>query len=58
MGLAVKAVADGDAKAFISAGNTGALMALGLYFLKHFPAFLAQQSVLRFRRLRVASLCS
>ena len=37
MGLAVKAVAEGDAKACISAGNTGALMALGLVFLKTLP---------------------
>ena len=37
MGLAVKAVADGDAEACISAGNTGALMALGLVFLKTLP---------------------
>lgn len=37
MGLAVKAVADGEAQACISAGNTGALMALGLVRLKTLP---------------------
>lgn len=34
MGLAVKAVADGDADGCISAGNTGALVAMGMHFLK------------------------
>ncbi|MDG0970621.1 MAG: phosphate acyltransferase PlsX [Porticoccaceae bacterium] len=37
MGLALKAVADGEAHACISAGNTGALMALGLVRLKTLP---------------------
>lgn len=37
MGRAVKAVADQNADACISAGNTGALMALGLFNLKTLP---------------------
>lgn len=37
MGLAVKAVADGEAGACISSGNTGALMALGMAHLKTLP---------------------
>lgn len=37
MGLALQAVADGDAHACISAGHTGALMALGLVILKALP---------------------
>jgi glycerol-3-phosphate acyltransferase PlsX len=37
MGRAVKAVADQNADACISAGNTGALMALGLFTLKTLP---------------------
>lgn len=37
MGLAIQAVAEGKAEACLSAGNTGALMALGLIFLKTFP---------------------
>ncbi len=37
MGRAVKAVAEQDADACISAGNTGALMALGLFNLKTLP---------------------
>ena len=37
MGCAVKAVADQEADACISAGNTGALMALGLFCLKTLP---------------------
>ena len=37
MGLAVQAVADGEAQACISAGNTGALMALGLVRLRTLP---------------------
>ena len=37
MGLALRAVSDGRAQACLSAGNTGALMALGLMFLKAFP---------------------
>ena len=37
MGLALKAVADGDAHACISAGHTGALMALALVILKTLP---------------------
>mgnify|MGYP006080271931 CR=1 FL=1 len=37
MGRAVKAVADQEADACISAGNTGALMALGLFSLKTLP---------------------
>ena len=37
MGLAVKAVADGEASACISSGNTGALMALGMSHLKTLP---------------------
>ena len=37
MGSAVKAVSDQEADACISAGNTGALMALGLFCLKTLP---------------------
>lgn len=37
MGLALQAVADGQAHACISAGHTGALMALGLVILKTLP---------------------
>ena len=37
MGLAMRAVSDGRAQACLSAGNTGALMALGLMFLKTLP---------------------
>ena len=37
MGLALQALAAGEAQAFISAGNTGAIMALGLYFVKTLP---------------------
>ena len=37
MGLALQALAAGEADAFISAGNTGAIMALGLYFVKPLP---------------------
>ena len=37
MGCAVKSVADREADACISAGNTGALMALGLFCLKTLP---------------------
>lgn len=37
MGLAMQALAAGEAQAFISAGNTGAIMALGLYFVKALP---------------------
>ncbi len=37
MGLAVKAVADSEADACISAGHTGALMALGMVILKTLP---------------------
>lgn len=37
MGLAVKAVADGEVGACISSGNTGALMALGMAHLKTLP---------------------
>ena len=37
MGLAIKAVADGEAGACISSGNTGALMALGMTHLKTLP---------------------
>ena len=37
MWMAVKAVADGDAGACVSAGNTGALMAMGLVQLRLFP---------------------
>jgi glycerol-3-phosphate acyltransferase PlsX len=37
MGLALQALAAGEAQAFISAGNTGAIMALGLYFVKALP---------------------
>ena len=37
MGAAMQAVAEGEAAAFISAGNTGAIMALGLYFVKPLP---------------------
>ena len=37
MALAVQAVADGDASACVSAGNTGALMAFGLQKLKTLP---------------------
>ena len=37
MGLAMQALAAGEAQAFISAGNTGAVMALGLYFVKALP---------------------
>lgn len=37
MGLAVKAVADGEADYVVSAGNTGALMAIALFTLKRQP---------------------
>jgi glycerol-3-phosphate acyltransferase PlsX len=37
MGLALQAVANDEADAFVSAGNTGAIMALGLYYLKTLP---------------------
>ena len=37
MGLGLQSLATGEAQAFISAGNTGAIMALGLYFLKALP---------------------
>jgi glycerol-3-phosphate acyltransferase PlsX len=37
MSLAIKAVADGEAMACVSSGNTGALMALGMAHLKTLP---------------------
>jgi phosphate acyltransferase len=37
MGLALQALANNEADAFVSAGNTGAIMALGLYFVKSLP---------------------
>jgi glycerol-3-phosphate acyltransferase PlsX len=37
MGLALQALANSEADAFVSAGNTGAIMALGLYFVKSLP---------------------
>lgn len=37
MALAVKMVADGDADACVSAGNTGAMMAFGLHLLRALP---------------------
>ena len=37
MGLALQALAGGEAQAFVSAGNTGAIMALGLHFVKPLP---------------------
>ena len=37
MGLAMQAVSEGRAQACLSAGNTGALMGLGLMFLKTLP---------------------
>ena len=40
MGSAMQALAAGEAQAFISAGNTGAIMALGLYFVKALPGIL------------------
>jgi glycerol-3-phosphate acyltransferase PlsX len=37
MGLALQALANNEADAFVSAGNTGAIMALGLYYVKSLP---------------------
>ncbi len=37
MGLALKSVADGEAVACVSAGNTGAMMAMGRYLLRTHP---------------------
>jgi len=37
MGLALQALANNEADAFVSAGNTGAMMALGLYYVKPLP---------------------
>jgi glycerol-3-phosphate acyltransferase PlsX len=37
MGLALQALANSEANAFVSAGNTGAMMALGLYYVKSLP---------------------
>lgn len=37
MGLALQALASNEADAFVSAGNTGAIMALGLYYVKSLP---------------------
>ena len=37
MGLALQALSNNEADAFVSAGNTGAIMALGLYFVKPLP---------------------
>jgi glycerol-3-phosphate acyltransferase PlsX len=37
MGLAIQAVADGDANVAVSAGNTGALMALSKFILRTLP---------------------
>ena len=37
MGLAIKAVADGEAQVAVSAGNTGALMALAKFVLRTMP---------------------
>ena len=37
MGLALQALANDEADAFVSAGNTGAIMALGLYYVKSLP---------------------
>lgn len=37
MGLALQALANSEADAFVSAGNTGAIMALGLYYVKSLP---------------------
>ena len=35
--LALQALANSEADAFVSAGNTGAIMALGLYYVKSLP---------------------
>jgi glycerol-3-phosphate acyltransferase PlsX len=37
MGLAIQAVKDGDAEVCVSAGNTGALMALSMFILRTMP---------------------
>jgi len=37
MGLALQALANDEADAFVSAGNTGAIMALGLFYVKSLP---------------------
>ncbi len=37
MGMGLQALAAREAQAFVSAGNTGAIMALGLHFLKALP---------------------
>ena len=58
MGLALQALANNEADAFVSAGNTGAMMALGLYYVKPCRVSRVRQSAPRFRHQRVAAMCS
>ena len=58
MGLALQALANNEADAFVSAGNTGAMMALGLYYVKPLAGYLASGNLHRDSDINGSQLCA